>query len=115
LDDLSPKCGNYIKMTLAVREVVWESANWTVWRKLRRSVGLLWTWHWTFKFYKSLWICVPESEIHLVKKYSAVFSGVPRNFVWGGGEFNKFSWGQRTKRTGIWGQEPPSQGFWRQL
>jgi hypothetical protein len=27
LDDLSPKCGNYIKMTLAVREVVWESAN----------------------------------------------------------------------------------------
>jgi hypothetical protein len=27
LDDLSRKCGNYIKMTLAVREVVWESAD----------------------------------------------------------------------------------------
>jgi hypothetical protein len=26
-DDLRRKCGNYIKMTLAVREVVWESAN----------------------------------------------------------------------------------------
>jgi hypothetical protein len=41
-------------------------------------------------------------------------SGVPRNFVRGGG-FNKFSWGQRTERTGIWGRYPPSQGFWRQL
>jgi len=33
-------------------------------------------------------------------------SGVPRNFVQGGGGevFNKFSWGQRTERTGIWGR-----------
>jgi len=30
-------------------------------------------------------------------------SGVPRNSVWVGGGFNKFSWGQRTERTGIWG------------
>jgi len=30
-------------------------------------------------------------------------SGVPRNFVRGGG-FNKFSWGQRTEKTGIWGR-----------
>ena len=33
-------------------------------------------------------------------------SGVPRNFVRGGG-FNKISWGQRTERTGIWGAVAP--------
>jgi len=30
LDDLNSNCGNYIKMALAVRDVVWESADRTV-------------------------------------------------------------------------------------
>ena len=34
-------------------------------------------------------------------------SGVPRNFVRGGGGFNKFSWGRRTERTGISGGGSP--------
>ena len=48
-------------------------------------------------------------------KYFYWISGVPRNFVWEGGGFNKFSWGQRTEKTGICGQQPLSQGFWGQL
>ena len=40
---------------------------------------------------------------HKTSQYYNRTSGVPRNFVRGGG-FNKFSWGQRTERTGIWGR-----------
>jgi hypothetical protein len=39
-------------------------------------------------------------------------SGVPRNFIRGGG-IQQIQ--LRPERTGIWGQWPPSQGFWRQL
>ena len=47
------------------------------------------------------------------KSYSSLLlSGVPRNFVRGGG-FNKFNWGQREQGSGR--RQPPSQGFWRQL
>ena len=41
-------------------------------------------------------------------------SGVPRNFVRGGG-FQQIQLRTEEERTGIWGRQPPSQGFWRQL
>ena len=43
-------------------------------------------------------------SIYSCQQTSITTSGVPRNFVRGGGGFNKFSWGPRTGRTGIWGR-----------
>jgi len=42
-------------------------------------------------------------QLYLILVIMTSNSGVPRNFLRGGG-FNKFSWGQRTESRGIWGR-----------
>jgi hypothetical protein len=53
-----------------------------------------------------------DHKVYALSETYAVISGVPRNFIRGGGVQQIQL---RTERTGIWGQWPPSQGFWRQL